>query len=50
MVAAEFFLASLITAASANSLVAREDAYFASILKRQEPGTPAHNCHNHWYA
>ncbi|KAJ8108043.1 hypothetical protein OPT61_g8448 [Boeremia exigua] len=45
MVAAQFLVASLIAAASATSLVAREDAYFASLLKRQEPGTPAFACH-----
>lgn len=48
MVAAQFFVASLIAAAGATGLLAREDAYFASLLKRQEPGTPAYNCHDNW--
>jgi hypothetical protein len=48
MVATQFLLASFIAAASATNLIAREDAYFASLLKRQEPGTPAYNCHDNW--
>ncbi|KAJ4333362.1 hypothetical protein N0V87_007653 [Didymella glomerata] len=46
MVATQLLITSLIAAASATGLVAREDAYFASLLKRQEPGTPAYNCHD----
>ncbi|KAF3039993.1 hypothetical protein E8E11_006628 [Didymella keratinophila] len=46
MVAAHFLVASLVAAASATDLLVREDAYFASLLKRQEPGTPAYNCHD----
>lgn len=49
MVATQFLVAGLVAAASATSLVAREDTYFASLLKRQEPGTPAYNCHDNWY-
>lgn len=48
MVAVQLFVAGLIAAASATNLVAREDTYFASLLKRQEPGTPAYNCHDNW--
>lgn len=48
MVATQFLVASLVAAASASSLVAREDAYFSALLKRQEPGTPAYDCHDNW--
>ncbi|KAJ4347476.1 hypothetical protein N0V95_005397 [Ascochyta clinopodiicola] len=46
MIAPQIFIAAYVAAASATSLVAREDAYLASLLKRQEPGTPAYNCHD----
>lgn len=48
MVATQFLVAGLVAAASASSLVAREDAYFTALLKRQEPGTPAYDCHDNW--
>lgn len=49
MVAAHLLVASVIAAASATRIGAREDAYFTSLLKRQEPGTPAYNCHDNWF-
>ena len=30
----------------ASSSTAGEDGYFAVLLKRQAPGTPAYNCHD----
>ncbi|KAF2255282.1 hypothetical protein BU26DRAFT_600816 [Trematosphaeria pertusa] len=44
MVASRFIAIAFITAASA-SLVAESDV-FTALLKRQEPGTPAYNCHD----
>lgn len=49
MVASQSLIAVFAAAASASHLAAREDAYFASLLKRQEPGTPAYECHDNWY-
>ncbi|KZM20959.1 hypothetical protein ST47_g7891 [Ascochyta rabiei] len=46
MVASQILVAVFVAAASATSLVGREDVSFASLLKRQEPGTPAYNCHD----
>ncbi|KAF1929504.1 uncharacterized protein M421DRAFT_121562 [Didymella exigua CBS 183.55] len=46
MVATQFIVTALLAAASATGLVTREDAYFAALLKRQEPGTPGYNCHD----
>ena len=48
MITTKFFVAGLVTGASATSLVAREDMYFFSLLRRQEPGTPTYSCHNSW--
>ncbi|UPX18143.1 uncharacterized protein EKO05_0008455 [Ascochyta rabiei] len=48
MVASQILVAVFVAAASATSLVGREDVSFASLLKRQEPGTPAYNCHDNW--
>lgn len=45
MVAKQFIVAALVAAVSANA-VASEDAFFSTLLKRQEPGTPAYNCHD----
>lgn len=45
MLSSQFLLASFIAAASASNL-GTEDTLFASLLKRQEPGTPAYNCHD----
>ncbi|XPS79106.1 hypothetical protein M3J09_011094 [Ascochyta lentis] len=46
MVASQLILAAFVAAAGATNLVVRKDSYFASLLKRQEPGTPAYNCHD----
>jgi hypothetical protein len=43
MVASRFVLLAAAATASASLT---EDAYFAHLLKRQEPGTPAYNCHD----
>ncbi|KAF1846055.1 uncharacterized protein K460DRAFT_283144 [Cucurbitaria berberidis CBS 394.84] len=45
MVATSALLAGFIAAASA-SVLHPEDVVFAKLLKRQEPGTPAFNCHD----
>ncbi|OAL49319.1 hypothetical protein IQ07DRAFT_588643 [Pyrenochaeta sp. DS3sAY3a] len=44
MVATQFIVAALAAAVSATAM-ASEEAMFASLLKRQEPGTPSYNCH-----
>lgn len=45
MKASQFLLLGFCTAATATA-VSSEDSLFASLLKRQEPGTPAYNCHD----
>ncbi|KAH9860588.1 hypothetical protein J1614_011919 [Plenodomus biglobosus] len=45
MKASQFLLFGFCTAATATA-VSSEDTLFASLLKRQEPGTPAYNCHD----
>jgi len=44
MIASHLVLASFIAAASAS--LHAEAAIFATLLKRQEPGTPAYDCHD----
>ncbi|KAH7132272.1 hypothetical protein B0J11DRAFT_221983 [Dendryphion nanum] len=47
MVASRTLFAGLAAAACVSaSALANEDAYFSALLKRQEPGTPAFNCHD----
>ena len=45
MVAYRFVLAGFVAAASASAFPAEEEL-FKSLLKRQEPGTPAYDCHD----
>jgi hypothetical protein len=45
MLATQLVLAGLAALASASSLHP-DDAYFATLLKRQAPGTPSYNCHD----
>ncbi|KAI8935880.1 hypothetical protein NX059_007395 [Plenodomus lindquistii] len=45
MRSSQFMLLGLCAAANA-TLLSSEDTLFASLLKRQEPGTPAYNCHD----
>ncbi|OAL06857.1 hypothetical protein IQ06DRAFT_322011 [Phaeosphaeriaceae sp. SRC1lsM3a] len=44
MLAINLLLTCLVAAASASSHL--DDTYFASLLKRQAPGTPSYNCHD----
>ncbi|KAH7348229.1 hypothetical protein BKA66DRAFT_447332 [Pyrenochaeta sp. MPI-SDFR-AT-0127] len=45
MVASKFLIAAFVATASASALNAEEDL-FASLLKRQEPGSASYNCHD----
>lgn len=47
MVSVRFFLGSLLAAASVSAISAEDPLEMAArLLKRQEPGSPAYNCHN----
>lgn len=45
MLVSQFLVAGLVAVASATTLVA-EESFFSSLLKRQEPGSPAYDCHS----
>ncbi|KAF3005845.1 hypothetical protein E8E13_008759 [Curvularia kusanoi] len=46
MIASRFLVVASLVVASSASLITRQDALLTSLLKRQEPSTPAYNCHD----